>query len=331
MLQPKRPLNLATSLMRHFDIDLSLPPDQSPSLKLSDFVASVPEWETTLDVGYLMHTATQLVNQGLLTDLGGIGLERCYIGRGFSETNASYGSYENRVGGPVQIFKRHCGSVVPVLVKENNGDIDIGTGFFVGNANTLLTARHVVENKRSVEVLDADGNPCAIENVRFHVEPNVDLAIILLQADKPPSAPPFRTTSHILGESILSIGFPPIPGFDRLRVLEHGEIGSEIKVMNGEVVSSGMAYHEGIEYFLINARVKGGSSGAPVLNNDGFVVGIVASTALSVSTSVQLEGLGYGIVTPSLRMREMLDKDKTIDVQFKRLAHDRKIDTTQIN
>ncbi len=249
------------------------------------------------------------------------------MGREFSETKAEYGVYENRVGGPIEIFRRHSGAVAPVIVKDRDNDYDIGTGFFLGNANTFVTARHVVENMQSVKVLGANENPRRIRSLSYHVASDVDLAVFLLEEESTPTFLPFRKSAHVLGESILSIGFPPVPGFDRLTVLEHGEIGSEIKVMNGEIVGGGIPYQETTEYFLVNARVKGGSSGAPVLNRDGCVVGVVASTAISPTSSDKLNGLGYGIITPASYLDDILDKEMTVDSGFEEFGNKGEIRT----
>lgn len=322
-----RPPKLATLLMRHHYENRNLKTGESAVLKLEKFISSNPAWEHNLDIGYLFHIVNQLVSQGLLIDLGGVGLERLYLQREFSEVNAEYGVYENRVGGPIEIFRRHSESVTPVVVKDHNNDFDLGTGFYFGNRNTFITARHVVENKKSIKILDSKGNSQKILGLSYHFRNEVDLAIFLVEAEATTTAPPFRKSSHVLGESILSIGFPPVPGFDRLTVLEHGEVGSEIKVMNGEVVSEGEPYHEDTEYFLVNARVKGGSSGAPVLNRDGFVVGVVASTAISTASSDKLEGLGYGIVTPARYLNDLLLEDHRVDAQFENLGCNNEIKT----
>jgi serine protease Do len=309
--------DLATKLVRHFKVDDDQALGKKSLLTIKSFIDTDSSWERNLDFGYLLHVVSQLVHHGFLVNLGGIGENQILFGRNFSETNAEYGLYENRVGGPVEIFKRHSKAVVPVIVKDSQGDPAIGTGFLIGNANTLITARHVIENKKEIKFSGDGTTVCTVLDISVHENPKVDLAILLVHNEDWCDIKPFRRSQHQLGEDVLSIGFPPIPRFDSLRVLEHGEVASEIKTMNGQVVSTGLDYIESVEYFLINARVKGGSSGAPVINRDGFVVGVVANSALNTSSSNGLEGLGYGVVTPSQRFMEMLDPSSKLEkLQF---------------
>jgi len=312
MFNPQRPDELATKLMRHYNIDTKQDPNQWPNLTLQSFIDSDSSWNETLDVGYLLFVASQLVHHGFLMNIGGTVLDQKFLVRNFSEINAEYGAYENRISGPVEIFRRHSPAVVPVIVKDSKGDPEIGTGFLLGNTHTLVTARHVIENKKEIKFANENGTAFDVKNIFVHDNPKIDLAILLVDNKDWHKVKPFRRTTHQLGEEVLSIGFPPIPRFDQLKVLEHGEVGSEIKAMNGQVVSSGMDYIESVDYFLINARVKGGSSGAPVINRDGFVIGVVAISALNTNSSDGLEGLGYGVVTPSQRINEMLEPNPKI-------------------
>lgn len=314
----KRPEDLATKLVRHFKVNDWQNSKPKPNLTLQSFIDTDSSWEESIDFGHLLYVVSQLVHHGFLVNLGGIGADQMFFGRNFSEINAEYGVFENRTGGPSEIFRRHSNAVVPVIVKDQMGDPDIGTGFLIGNTGTLVTARHVIENKTEIKFSNENGTPFTISDIFVHEDPKIDLAILIVDNKDWYGIKPFRRTDHQLGEDVLSIGFPPIPRFDGLKVLEHGEVSSEIKTMNGQIVSAGIDYIESVEYFLINARVKGGSSGAPVINRDGFVVGVVAISALNASSSDGLEGLGYGVVTPSQRISEMLlPNSKTSKLRFK--------------
>lgn len=306
MCDPIRPSDLATRLVRHFKVDDQLSRGKKPIPTIKSFIDTDPSWETNLDFGHLLYVVSQLVHHGFLVNLGGIGQEQILFGRNFSEINAEYGMYENIVGGPREIFQRHSDAVIPIVVKNANDDPDIGTGFLIGDTCTLVTARHVVENQKEILFPSANAGSKMVTDIYVHENPKIDLAILIINNKNWNEIKSFRYARHQLGEDILSIGFPPIPRFDSLKVLEHGEVASEIKAMSGQVVSEGKDYIESIEYFLVNARVKGGSSGAQVINRNGFVVGVVANSALNANSSDELKGLGYGVVTPSQRIGEML-------------------------
>lgn len=299
LLEIKAIENAATRLMEFFGKEPEV-------MKLQSFIDQDPSWNEGLDMGHLMRVITCLTQSGLLTDYGGVGQDRFYHCRSFNQTYADYEAYENIVGGPKEIFRRHSGSVLPVIVTDRHENLDIGTGFYLGTKNHLITARHVVEKKVAIQIGGKGFQQPEIKNVLFHSDPKVDLALLETVDVSETSIIPFRARDGEVGDDIICIGFPPIPGFDGLRVMEHGEIAAELKVLKGEIVSSGSSYLDAKEYLLINARVKGGSSGGPVLDQFGFVVGVVASTALDAKSSDRLEGLGYGIVTPKSQFNDLM-------------------------
>lgn len=312
-----QPDDLETKLVRYFNAANIQHDEPKSYLTLQSFIDTDSSWEKTLDAVHLIYVVNQLIHHGFLVSLGGVGHNQILITRNFSETNVEYGVIKNRFGGPSEVFRRHSNAVVPVIVKDQKGDPDIGTGFLLGDTSTLVTARHVIENKKEIRFANENGTPCLVKEIFVHENPKIDLAILYVDNKNWHGIKPFRLADHQLGEDVLCIGFPPIPRFDELKVLEHGEVSSEIKIMNGQVVSAGMDYIESVEYFLINARVKGGSSGAPVINRDGFVIGVVAISALNASSSDGLEGLGYGVVTTSQRILEMHKRNgKTSKLPF---------------
>jgi serine protease Do len=58
------------------------------------------------------------------------------------------------------------------------------------------------------------------------------------------------------------------------------------------------------DYLLISARVKGGSSGGPVLNKKGEVVGLIANAPSTDSS--EIDALGFGIAVPSPAILQFL-------------------------
>lgn len=91
------------------------------------------------------------------------------------------------------------------------------------------------------------------------------------------------------------MGYPPVPGFDTFLVAETARI-SYLKSSVGQIVGKQESYLDKHNYFLINARVKGGSSGCPVIGRDGKVRGVVVQQGQNEGT---LDILGYGIALPT--------------------------------
>jgi serine protease Do len=101
-------------------------------------------------------------------------------------------------------------------------------------------------------------------------------------------------------------------------------VNAEVKASTGRVVGSGSAYLDGQHYILINARVKGGNSGVPIVNRQGYVVGILGQTSMNTEDILSLDSLGYGIATPKEEWLHLFGDDKGraqggIEIPFKNL------------
>jgi S1-C subfamily serine protease len=135
-----------------------------------------------------------------------------------------------------------------------------GTGFVIGNGNSVLTNFHVVDGCQSVRVA----------NVEIGVIKTVDRRndIAVIQSGRPISASlRLRVDDEVKpGEEIVVIGFP-------LR----GILSSAPTVTTG-IVSSVAGLHDDRTRMQISAPIQPGNSGGPVLDRAGNVVGMVVST-----------------------------------------------------
>lgn len=65
-----------------------------------------------------------------------------------------------------------------------------------------------------------------------------------------------------------------------------------------------------MEYFIINARVKGGNSGGPVINKSGKVVGTIFQLPMDTqggSDGGRYDLMGFGVCFPSKYTRLLID------------------------
>jgi serine protease Do len=125
-------------------------------------------------------------------------------------------------------------------------------------------------------------------------------------------------------DEVLCLGFPPIPGFQELLISDIATVNAEIKSSCGRVVGTGSAYLDGQRYILINARVKGGNSGGPIVDRKGCVVGILVQSSMNATDASNLDTLGYGVATPVDEWIHLFsnDSDKAhggIELSFKNL------------
>lgn len=197
------------------------------------------------------------------------------------------------------LFREFAGAVVPVFVLDQNGDEGVGTAFHVGEG-IFVTARHVVEGKRSARVeLDPGGLPASVTKGRYfdqliwpispgyHHDPRADVAVF--QIEELSVLPVVRLGSHlddwindeqfILNE-VLVMGFPPIPLANRpLLLAARGEVNAVVDLVGGQHV-----------HFILSATARGGFSGGVVLSEWNFALGLVTQSLVKDSLP---EEFGY--------------------------------------
>ncbi len=150
----------------------------------------------------------------------------------------------------------------------NNGNFSSsGTGFYI-NRDYLVTAAHVVEGCRRMELSDTT----VLEIVRS--EPDLDLAVLKVPGD--PAVLFEAGESDVwlelspqldarLGETVTALGFPYL-----------GRFGQGLTVTGGNVSAlPGGTFGE--SQIMISAPVQPGNSGGPLLNADGEVIGVVVA------------------------------------------------------
>jgi S1-C subfamily serine protease/uncharacterized RDD family membrane protein YckC len=178
--------------------------------------------------------------------------------------------------GPVtlEVSMRHC-SVEPcrfawqrltfsgdAALAEDTGS---GTCFAVAPDGAILTAHHVVDraNKITVQFAGSDPIPARLERD----DPEHDLALLRVAEPTPhwlPLAPPH---SARLGEPVFTLGFPVTD-----------MLGDDPKYTDGAI--SALSGLEGrVSELQISVPIQPGSSGGPLVDAEGQVVGIVTSMA----------------------------------------------------
>ncbi len=155
-----------------------------------------------------------------------------------------------------------------------------GSGFFVAS-DKVITNRHVIEKSNRVEVHLLNGKKYTARGV-LAVDGEGDLA--LLQVDVPPGTAiplPIIQTTPQEGESIVVIGNP---------------FGLEGSVSNG-IVSAVRDISGYGRIIQITAPISPGSSGSPVVNMSGQVIG--------VATLQAAEGQSINFAVPSERILQL--------------------------
>ena len=159
-----------------------------------------------------------------------------------------------------QLVARIQPAVVTVIMYDRSGRVTgNGSGFFVNPQGHLVTNYHVLSRADRAEIKTHDGRRYPITTVLAE-DRKADL--IKVTADLPPGAVPaylaLSGTRPRVGERVLVIGSP---------------MGLDQTVADGMV--SGIRILSGIgEMLQISAPISPGSSGGPVVNVKGEVLGV---------------------------------------------------------
>jgi S1-C subfamily serine protease len=171
------------------------------------------------------------------------------------------------------IVKNVSPAVVTILVYDDSGEeFALGSGLFIGDGK-ILTNAHVIEGAYSVKV-------CSLQKTYKDVTINkrddkVDLAVISVQSTGEPTIFLTDDNDFPLGQQIYAIGNP----YGRERTLSYGHITS----INDSC---------DIQEIQMTAPIYPGSSGGPLLNMQGSVIGIVYA---SYDDEQQTQSLAIGI------------------------------------
>jgi S1-C subfamily serine protease len=163
-----------------------------------------------------------------------------------------------------------------------------GTGFVIKDDGTILTNYHIVAGAKRIEVTFADGmvSPAQV----ISAQPERDLA--LLQPSRIPDDLPAVTMAAAgqlaPGDLVVAVGFPFAMGLSVSAGIVSG--------LDRTFTIPGRKPLKGLIQF--DAAVNPGSSGGPLLNQNGEVVGVV--TALfTPSPDGTFAGIGFAITMDS--------------------------------
>jgi len=157
-----------------------------------------------------------------------------------------------------ELVRRIKPSAVAVETYDVRGEkLSRGSGFFI-EIDRIVTNRHVIEGAYRAEIHSTTGNVFPVKSV-LAVDAEGDIALLKIDPPSNPIRPlPLDKTSPQEGESVLVIGNP---------------LGLEGSVTNG-IVSAVRDIPTFGRIIQITAPISAGSSGSPVVNMQGQVIGI---------------------------------------------------------
>ena len=157
-----------------------------------------------------------------------------------------------------ELVRRIKPSAVAIETFDSRGEkLSRGSGFFIEN-DRIVTNRHVIEGAHRAEVHSSTGVVFPVKGV-LAVDAEGDIALLKIDIPNPSIRPLLLDkTSPQEGESVVVIGNP---------------LGLEGSVTNG-IVSAVRDIPTFGRIIQITAAISSGSSGSPVVNMQGQVIGI---------------------------------------------------------
>jgi S1-C subfamily serine protease len=183
-----------------------------------------------------------------------------------------------------QVYRALLPSVVRIEADgegRTNMESAIGTGVIVNANGIIMTAAHVVSGAQTITVAYADGTRSTAAIVRADAQRDIAM---LIPAKLPETVVPAALGGGVeVGDDVVAIGNP---------------LGLTASTTNGVVsgLNRSTRGRSGAMSGLIqfDAAVNPGSSGGPLVNDQGQVVGIVVALANPTSAGTFI-GIGFAV------------------------------------
>lgn len=177
---------------------------------------------------------------------------------------------------------------LPAIVSVRAGD-SLGTGFVVRADGWVATNFHVIRGATEIAVVFSDQRQFPVIEIvnanRLH-----DLVILRIDAHGLPVLHVGSRNAVRPGDSVLAIGHP---------------LGLEDTVSNG-LVSAIRHVHDGLDVLQVSAPIAPGSSGGPLLNDRGEVIG--------VATAFMNGGQNLNFGLPAKYVTELVENPRPISM-----------------
>ena len=211
----------------------------------------------------------------------------CFFLFAFAPLAAAQTPFTKTSAEKIALLKRAV-VIITTLDREGNPLLQ-GSGFFIA-ADRIVTNMHVVRDARLIRIETFDGHTCTVSNV-IAVNEREDLALLQMEAPNAEAVTlQLADSAPVEGEEIVVMSNPR---------------GSQWKLTSGQV---GPVWEfKGTGHRIqITASILPGSSGGPVVNKEGQVVGIAVMHLPSV------DDLDFAVPAESLKALQASTKNITV-------------------
>ncbi len=157
-----------------------------------------------------------------------------------------------------KLIKKIQPSIVSIITYDKKGEpLASGSGFFINSSGNIITNCHVMEDAWSAEIKTFEGNSYKVDKVLAH---NYNSDIVMLSLKMPDNNKFIKITTDVpeIGSGVFVIGNPR---------------GLDQTVSDG-IVSAVRVDPDYGKVIQITAPISPGSSGSPVMNMKGEVIGV---------------------------------------------------------
>ena len=220
--------------------------------------------------------------------------------------------YNSCVYGFDYIYRHYKERTIPIICETKEGQ-SMGSCFRIYRG--LATAKHCLTDGSPVAIRGYDKSQLEQFPIFVSNNPNIDLAFI--QTDE--NYIPNDAEPHVL-DNVLVMGYPKVPFFLDFCTGEKANISSmanlRLTPTLGSVAAEGEIYYPRNlpKMLLVTAKICGGNSGGPLINEEGFVVGI--ATGKPEGEGASDDHVGYGMAYPIQALDDMLQENNTMRVEF---------------
>lgn len=178
-------------------------------------------------------------------------------------------------------------SVVMIEITENNKVISIGTGFFIDSSGIIVTNYHVVsdwfEGSDKIAIAKLENGAFIILDGLIAIDKDNDIALVKAKVKNVPTVHINRQARAKKGDDVYVIGSP---------------LGLDASLSEG-IISN---IRTEMEVIQITAPISPGSSGSPVYNSRGEVIGIATFQAKT--------GQNLNFAVPMSKAFRLFDKNR---------------------
>lgn len=249
-------------------------------------------------------SAIGLDNNYLCVNNGGITSNQ------FKDYLRSY--YNSLVYGFEYIYRNCLPNVIPVVAYKD-GKEPMGTCFRLFNG--LVTAKHCLTDGDEIAIRGYKAD--FLNKCKVFVSNNAEIDLAYIETGE--SATLYSEEPHVL-DDVLVMGYPKVSFFLNFCTGEKANISAmadlRMTPTRGAITAEGEIYYpKGLpKLLLVTARIRGGNSGGPVINNHGMVVGV--ATGISAGEGDSDDNIGYGMAYPITAVESMIAEGNIQQFKF---------------